>query len=198
MAAIVAGVRDRAKDRLERGRGLVGRDPGLQRGEPVDGNRRVDPSKEASGAGSARSLAPRGLSSCWSAGRWPGEPLAQGPTVDTSVPALPGVGRLAAGQAPGSGGSSFTNLPGTAGFSVGGPGASTPKGIPTSLTTPGTGPGPTDLQMPITAPQPEPVSPTTNAALWDAGDPVGEDEDDGPPDGLTLDRAIDITLRAEP
>ena len=94
---------------------------------------------------------------------------AQGPTVDTSVPAsrrgglalgpAPGSGSSLLGPAPGAGGGTFNNLPGTGGILGGRPGVSTPKGIPTSISTPGIGAGPTELQMPISSPQPAPVSP---------------------------------------
>jgi outer membrane protein, heavy metal efflux system len=118
---------------------------------------------------------------------------AQGPTVDTSVPALPGSSTSLLGQVPGAGGGSFGNLPGAGGILGGRAGVSAPRGVPTSVTTPGAGPGPTEMQMPISAPQPQPVGPvaTPFAGTLDiAGAPV----DDGPSDGVTLDRAIDITL----
>jgi cobalt-zinc-cadmium efflux system outer membrane protein len=47
--------------------------------------------------------------------------------------------------------------------------------------------------MPITPPQPQPVAPATPSLYGPLAVPTGP-EDDGPPDGLTLDRAIDITL----
>jgi len=117
---------------------------------------------------------------------------AQAPTVDTSVPGLPGAGNSLMGFAPGSGGGSFLNLPGTGGILGGRPGVSTPKGIPTAISTPGTGAGPTDMQMPVSSPQPAPVSPTTTPFYGTLELPAAED--DGPADGVTLDRAIDITL----
>jgi cobalt-zinc-cadmium efflux system outer membrane protein len=49
------------------------------------------------------------------------------------------------------------------------------------------------MQMPISAPQPQPVGPVS-APFAGTLDIPGAPEDDGPPDGLTLDRAIDITL----
>jgi cobalt-zinc-cadmium efflux system outer membrane protein len=119
--------------------------------------------------------------------------VAQGPTVDTTIPAMPGAAGSVLGQAPGGGGSSFLNLPGTGGILGGRPGVSTPRGIPTLLATPGVGAGPTDLQMPISAPQPAPVSPTTTP--FSGTLELVEEGDDGPPDGITLDRAIDITLQ---
>ncbi len=121
-----------------------------------------------------------------------GRATAQGPTVDTTVPALPGAGTSLLGSAPGGGGGSFTNLPGTGGILGGRPGVSTPKGIPTTATTPGAGPGPTELQAAISSPQPAPVSPTTTPFYGTLE--IATEDDDGPPNGLTLDRAIDITL----
>jgi cobalt-zinc-cadmium efflux system outer membrane protein len=121
-----------------------------------------------------------------------GRASAQGPTVDTSVPRLPGGGGSLLGQAPGSGGGLFPNLPGTGGILGGRPGVSTPKGIPTTISTPGVAAGPADLQMSVTAPQPAPVSSTTTVPYGTYELPAHED--DGPPDGLTLEQAIDITL----
>jgi outer membrane protein, heavy metal efflux system len=117
---------------------------------------------------------------------------AQAPTVDNSVPVLPGSNGSLLGPAPGTGGSSFLNLPGTGGILGGRPGVSTPKGIPTTVSTPGYGAGPTDMQMPISSPQPAPVSPTTTP-FYGTLEIVSQD-DDGPPDGVTLEKAIDITL----
>ncbi len=117
---------------------------------------------------------------------------AQGPTVDTSVPVLPGSGGSLLGPSPGSGGGTFDNLPGIGGILGGRPGVSTPKGIPTSISAPGTGAGPTALQEPITSPQPAPLSPSTTPFYGSLE--VATADNDGPPDGLTLDRAIDIML----
>ena len=122
-----------------------------------------------------------------------GRAAAQGPTVDTTVPVLPGAGESLLGRAPGSGGGTFSNLPGAGGIFGGRPGVSTPKGIPTSISNPGSGPGPTELQMPISSPQPAPVSPTTTPFYGTLEIPDAEN-DNGPPGGLTLDQAIDITL----
>ena len=117
-----------------------------------------------------------------------------GPTVDTSVPTLPGSGNSLLGLQPGAGGGLvLTNLPGTGGILGGRPGVSTPKGIPTTISTPGTGAGPADMQMPISSPQPAPVSPTSTPFYGTLEIPT--QDDDGPPNGVTLDRAIDITLK---
>jgi cobalt-zinc-cadmium efflux system outer membrane protein len=122
-----------------------------------------------------------------------GQAGAQAPTVDTSVPGLPGSSTSALGQAPGAGGGSFGNLPGAGGLLGGRPGPFAPKGVPTSVSSPGSGPGPTELQMPVSAPQPQPVSPTSTPFFGTLETP--SQADDGPPDGVTLDRAIDITLK---
>jgi cobalt-zinc-cadmium efflux system outer membrane protein len=123
----------------------------------------------------------------------PDRAVAQGPTVDTNVPALPGSSGSLLGRLPGGGGGSFGNLPGAGGILGGRPGVSTPKGIPNAVTTPGSGPGPTDMQMAISAPQPQGVGPTSVQFAGPLEIP-GLPEEDGPADGLTLDRAIDITL----
>ncbi len=94
---------------------------------------------------------------------------------------------------PGAGGGSFGNLPGAGGILGGRAGVSTPKGIPTTVSSPGSGAGPTEMQMPITSPQPQPVGPVSAPFSGTLEIPSGA-EDDGPADGLTLDRAIDITL----
>jgi len=121
-----------------------------------------------------------------------GRAAGQAPTVDTSVPGLPGANNSLLGWAPGSGGGSFLNLPGTGGILGGRPGVSTPKGIPTTVSSPGSGPGPADLQMAISAPQPAPVSPTIQPFAGTLE--VVTQDDDGPPNGVTLDQAIDVTL----
>jgi outer membrane protein, heavy metal efflux system len=120
-----------------------------------------------------------------------GRVMAQGPTVDTTSPGLPGSGNSLLGPAPGSGGGSFLNVPGTGGILGGRAGVSTPKGIPTSISSPAVGAGPADLQMPISAPQPAPISPTTTPF---SGTLELAPVDDGPSNGVTLDRAIDVTL----
>ncbi len=136
---------------------------------------------------------------------WATHASAQGPTLDTSVPALPGgigsslgpapgAGNSALGTAPGAGGSApSTNLPGAGGVLGGRAGPYAPKGVPTSITTPGTQAGPTQLQMPLSAPQPQPVAPTS-PPLYGTLDMAGAPDQEGPADGLTLDQAIEVTL----
>jgi cobalt-zinc-cadmium efflux system outer membrane protein len=122
-----------------------------------------------------------------------GRASAQAPTVDTSVPGLPGSSTSLLGPMPGAGGGSFGNLPGAGGILGGRAGPFSPKGVPTSVTMPGSGPGPTELQMPISGPQPQPVGPVS-VPFAGALEIPGGPEDYGPSDGLTLDRAITITL----
>jgi outer membrane protein, heavy metal efflux system len=123
---------------------------------------------------------------------WADQAKAQAPTIDTSVPTLPGSGNSLLGQAPGLGGGSYLNLPGTGGILGGRAGVSAPKGIPTTISTPATAAGPADMQMPISSPQPAPVSPTATPFYGTLE--IVRQEDDGPPNGVTLERAIDITL----
>ena len=118
---------------------------------------------------------------------------AQSATVDTSVPPLPGTSGSLLGPMPGGGGGSLGNLPGSGGILGGRPGVSTAKGIPTTITTPGVGPGPTAMQMAISPPQPQGVGPTSVRFSGTLELPGGP-ENDGPRNGLTLDQAIDITL----
>ncbi len=99
---------------------------------------------------------------------------------------------LHAGHPPRRGASApSANLPG-AGILGGRPGPYAPRGVPTSVTTPGAGPGPTEMQMPVTTPQPQPVGPTT-PPLYGTLEMTGGPEEEAP-DGLTLDQAIDVTL----
>jgi cobalt-zinc-cadmium efflux system outer membrane protein len=96
------------------------------------------------------------------------------------------------GNAPGSGGGSFSNLPGTGGLLGGRAGPSAPR-TPAAVVHPATAPSPTALQSAISAPPPEPIAPAPAAIYGPLELPTGR-EDDGPPNGLTLEQAIDITL----
>jgi cobalt-zinc-cadmium efflux system outer membrane protein len=137
---------------------------------------------------------------------WAGRAYGQGATVDTSVPRLPGgigsalgpapgAGNSALGTSPGAGGSApSANLPGAGGVLGGRAGPFSPKGVPTAITTPGVQTGPTQLQMPVTAPPSQPVAPTT-PPLYGTLEISPGPEGDGPPDGLTLEQAIDVTLQ---
>jgi cobalt-zinc-cadmium efflux system outer membrane protein len=67
-------------------------------------------------------------------------------------------------------------------------------GVPTTITTPGVGPGPTEAQQGISAAAPEPISPFS-IPFYGTLDLPTTAEDEGPASGLTLDMAIDISLK---
>jgi outer membrane protein, heavy metal efflux system len=113
-------------------------------------------------------------------------------TIDSGVTPLPGSGTSLMGPAPGAGGNPNGNAPSTGQILGSKPGTTTPHGIPTTIFSPGSAAGPADQQMAITSPSPQPVT-AASAPLYGMLE-IPAFEDDGPPDGLTLDRAIDITL----
>ena len=117
---------------------------------------------------------------------------AQGPTIDTPDTASPGSGNSALGQSPGSGGAGPANGP--ADTLLGGrPGPTTPKGISSGISSPGSRPGSggVDRQgIGPTAEQPAAAIPAGGALALPA-----TEEDPGPPNGLTLDQAIDLVVR---
>ena len=84
-------------------------------------------------------IRPRDLLCVLAFGMLAGRAGAQAPTVDTSVPGLPGSSTSLLGPMPGAGGGSFGNLPGAGGILGGRAGVSAPKGVPTTVTTPGVG-----------------------------------------------------------
>ncbi|MBV8076186.1 MAG: TolC family protein, partial [Planctomycetaceae bacterium] len=84
------------------------------------------------------------------------------------------------------------NLPGSgAQYLAGRPGPTAPH-TPTSVTNPTAAAGPTENQMGIAAPQPQP---TPTAPLYGSLSLPEVIEDEGPMDGLTLDLAIDHLVR---
>ena len=119
---------------------------------------------------------------------FPGLSHAQGPGTTPSLPEI-GAASSKMARAPGSGGGGSSNLPGTGGYLGGRAGVTAPKGIPTSIVNPASAPSPTAMQIGITAPQPEPLTPSTAPFVGPLSLPSGA-EDDGPPDGLTLEQAI--------
>jgi cobalt-zinc-cadmium efflux system outer membrane protein len=122
----------------------------------------------------------------------PREAGAQAPTIDTGVQALPGSQESLLGPAPGAGGLVFDDSPGANAPLLSGRAGTTGPHVPASVTTPGSGNGPTALQEGITAPKPKPVQPTT---LYGSLSLPALIDDEGPAQGLTLDAAIDIMLR---
>ena len=120
-----------------------------------------------------------------------GRAVAQQATIDNSVPTFPGSGASLLGTPPGSGVGLFPNLPGTGGILGGRAGVSTPKGIPTEvsrrvLARAGRH---ADADLVTSAAT---VSPTTTPFYGTLEIPT--EDDDGPPNGVTLEQAISITL----
>ncbi len=122
-----------------------------------------------------------------------GRVYAQAPTVDVEIRQPPGSGSSLLGSSPGSGGGRIVNPPGASTLLGGRPGTSAPHGVPASITNPGSMAHPAEMQRAITAPPSEPIAPASAGLYGTLAIPSGP-EDDGPPDGLTLDMAIDVTL----
>ena len=116
----------------------------------------------------------------------------QGPTIDTPDTS-PGGGISALGQSPGSGGSGASS---NANDSIlgGRPGPTTPKGINTSISTPGQGRAGNIMDQQSGFRATPDQAPATIPAAGPLALPPGE-EDPGSPDGLTLDQAIDRLVR---
>ncbi|SIN74640.1 outer membrane protein, cobalt-zinc-cadmium efflux system [Singulisphaera sp. GP187] len=129
------------------------------------------------------------LACLFAAGRAKGQTA----TIDTSVPPLPGSATSMMGQAPGAGGGTLSNPPGAGGILGSRAGGATPHGIPTAVSNPGAAAGPTEGQVGIAAPSPEPISASPIPLYGTLDIPLGAD-DDGPPGGLTLDQAIGLSL----
>ena len=117
---------------------------------------------------------------------------AQAPTLGTELPqGAPGSANSILGPIPGSGGGNFASPAVGGGQILGGrPGTATPR-VPASISTPGAGgnqpPAPSVLAIPA-------VAPLTEVPLYGTLDiPAGADE--GPPDGLTFDQALEFLLR---
>lgn len=127
--------------------------------------------------------------------------LAQTPTYDTGLPASPGGISSGLGATPGSGTNALGPPPGggasvlsgaqQGGIVLGGrPGASVPR-VPTSISEPGMGSGPNADQRGVAAPLPQPTQPASVFASLEPTDVTIL----GPPDGMTLDQAIDHAVR---
>ena len=116
---------------------------------------------------------------------------AQAPTVDTTLPGLPGSSASLMGPAPARGvvRSAIYQAPAAAGRS------SRPvrsQGRSHVCVVAGKRPGTDGAANAGIGAQPQPVSPTSTPFFGTLE--VPSQNDDGPPDGVTLDRAIDITL----
>ncbi len=129
-------------------------------------------------------------------GLFVGRVHAQAPTLDTSVPPLPGSAASLLGQPPGSGGGSNLNTPGTGGILGSRPGSTMAHGIPTTLSRPALTVGVTDEQMGFSAPAPQPIGPAV--PLYGTLELPGQPDNEGPPNGLTLDAAIEHLFSTSP
>ena len=141
----------------------------------------------------AKRLARAGASSSrWLPGRWRTAQRRGEQQVSTSVDSSRFNNSLL-GQPPGGGGSSFPNLPGTRGNPRRSSGSIDAQGHPhDGSRRPGLAPDRRTYKCRFPSPQPAPVSPTTTPFYGTLE--IAAEDDDGPPDGMTLDQAIDITL----
>ena len=121
---------------------------------------------------------------------------AQAPTWDTSFPPRPGGGGSSLGAPPGSGSSVLGSPPGgsASGLSdvtsyapISGRAGTTGSHAPASISNPASSPGPNEQPKGIAAPAPQPTYAPSSYGSYAI--PTGP-EDDGPPNGLTLDAAI--------
>ncbi|MGE5754417.1 MAG: TolC family protein [Planctomycetaceae bacterium] len=116
---------------------------------------------------------------------------AQVPTIETVPPTAPGSTESRLGPTPGAGGGPFGLEPGAGGVVLGGrPGTSTPR-VPTTISNPAAA-APTIPPMGIAAPV---VPPITAQPIYGTLALPGQLAEEGPPDGLTLDMAIDRMLK---
>ena len=127
-------------------------------------------------------------------GGWGAEVYGQAPTLPEGVAApgaTPGGSRSALGPIPGSGGGTFADQAPGAGQILGGrPGTATPR-VPTSITTPGSDSTPVTAGTVLAVPN---VAPLTEIPLYGTLE-LAAGDDEGPPDGLTFDAALDLLMR---
>lgn len=131
-----------------------------------------------------------------------GRVRAQAPTYDTGLPSRPGGGSSSLGSSPGTGGNVLGRTPGggtavlSGGDQGGGPisgrTGATGSHVPASVTNPGNASGPNDQPQGISAPIAKPTVITPSYGTYEL--PAGP-EDDGPPQGLTLDQSIERLLK---
>jgi cobalt-zinc-cadmium efflux system outer membrane protein len=120
--------------------------------------------------------------------------MAQAPTIGTELPqgnlGTPGSITSMFGPTPGSGGGSFASPAVGGGQILGGrAGANTPR-VPTSISNPGSG----GTLAPVNIPAIPSVVPLTRVPQYGNLDIPG-DADEGPPDGLTFDQAVELLIR---
>jgi len=127
---------------------------------------------------------------------------AQSPTFDTSFPPRPGGGASPLGPMPGSGANLLGTPPGgsaatlsdvtTSNAPLSGRTGATASHAPASVSNPAASPSPNDQPRGIAAPAPQPTFAPPSYGSYAI--PAGP-EDDGPPDGVTLDAAIQRMIR---
>src|SRR4051812_4486199 len=137
-------------------------------------------------------------------GSWARQAAAQAPTIDTGTQAGPGANLPALGRGPGADVPTLGPSPGGGGSPEGFGGLATEPGslggrpgpsstrAPATITQPGGGLFNLPPQTGITAPPPLPVA---EVPIYGVLTEPGKKEDLGPPNGLTLDAAIDLLLR---
>jgi cobalt-zinc-cadmium efflux system outer membrane protein len=114
---------------------------------------------------------------------------AQGPTIPSLHGGQPGTTVSSLGPSPGAGVVPFGFMPGAGEMILGGgrPGPSFPR-VPSSISTPGQGVAAATLRKGITVPG---LLPTAKLAIYGTLALPAGTEEEGPPDGLTLDQALD-------
>jgi cobalt-zinc-cadmium efflux system outer membrane protein len=127
---------------------------------------------------------------------------AQGPTFDTGLPPRPGAGTSTLGPPPGAGASVLGKPPGgsaaiftdvtASSQPLSGRTGTTASHAPSSISNPNSAPALNSPPMGYAAPAPQPTVTSPSYGSYEL--PTGPD-DDGPPDGLTLDQAIERLIR---
>lgn len=122
---------------------------------------------------------------------------AQGPTLEetgvipqTGITTMPGSLNSLLGLLPGSSGVTFGNQPGRDDLLLGRIGTAAPR-VPTAITMPGG-----TYQGPQTTPTVAPTQriPTARPLLYGTLELPANDREEGPPDGLTIDQAIELLV----
>jgi outer membrane protein, heavy metal efflux system len=132
------------------------------------------------------------LASAIAAGLLSPEAKGQAPTLGTELPqTTPGATNSVLGPTPGSGGGTFASPAVGGGQILGGRAGSGAPRVPTSISTPGQG---GNSLAPPSVPAIPTVAPLTAVPQYGTLDLPASSED-GPPDGLTFDQALELLLR---